>query len=278
MLYKPRVANIFFPSTNRFRDVQRALEVVGIDGVLVPWNTNNYQALMGCDGYVIAGGFAYEDIVRAGVIAGRSPVVQIVREETERTRKPWIGICNGFQIQVESGALPGMDGYKLDLGLAPNTGRHLDEVVLTGFNSDWYLMAASSPKGKNCMTYVMNRGDVIGCPIAHGEGRVAMRRDTLERMRRNSQVALRFCDREGGTSADVSVNPNGSVYNITGISNPKGNVAGMMPHPESASFVRQLPESLFPEKLQAWGDAEKMNSPGPGRVIFESLAAYLRDI
>lgn len=277
-MYKPKVANIFFPSTNRFRDVQRALEVVGIEGVLVPWNTKDYQALRDCDGYVMAGGFAYEDIVRAGVIAAGSPIVQIVKEETERTRKPWIGICNGFQIQVESGALPGIHGYKLDVGLAPNAGRRDGEIVLRDFDSDWYFLVASAPRGRNCMTYLFDEGEVIGAPIAHAEGRVAMSPEVLQEMLRNQQIAFRFCSRDKEISPNASVNPNGSVYNITGVSNPKGNVAGMMPHAESASFVRQLPESIFPEKLEAWGDSVKMNGRGPGRKVFESLYAYLCDI
>lgn len=278
MLYKPKVANIFFPSTNRFLDVQRALEVVGIEGVLVPWNTKDYQRLRECDGYIIAGGFAYEDIVRAGVIAAGSPILYVVKEETERTRKPWIGICNGFQIQVESGVLPGIEGYRLEMGLAPNAGERDGEIVRTGFDSDWYFLMASAPSGRNCMTYLFKEGDVIGCPIAHGEGRVAMSREVANTMGENKQIAFRFCSREGQVSYDVSVNPNGSPYNITGVSNPKGNVAGMMPHAESSSFVMQLPESMFPEKLAAWGDSVKMEGPGPGRKVFESLYAYLRDI
>ena len=265
MLYRPRIANIFFPSTNRFRDVQRALEVVGIEGILVPWNTKDYQILKECDGYIIAGGFAYQDINRAGSIAAGSPIVQILKDETERTRKPWIGICNGFQIQVESGALPGINGYKLDLGLAPNAGRHNGEIVLTSFDSEWYFLKVSAPISRNCMTYLFEEGDVIGCPIAHGEGRVAMHTDVLDRMIKNKQIAFRFCTREGEISDDVSVNPN-------------GNVVGMMPHSESVSFVMQLPESMFPEKLAAWGNPEKMQGPGPGRKVFESLYAYLRDI
>jgi phosphoribosylformylglycinamidine synthase len=158
------------------------------------------------DVVIIPGGFSYGDYLRCGAIARFSPVMQQVVEHAQKG-KLVLGICNGFQVLTEAGLLPG--------ALTRNRDLHFicDRVPLT-------VESTSSP-----WTQAYNSGEVITLPIAHGEGRFYADEATLSQIEDNGQVVFRY----------AGENPNGSLNNIAGICDRKGNVLGMMPHPERAS-------------------------------------------
>ena len=121
---------------------------------------------------------------------------------------------------------------------------------------------------------------MIPIPIAHGEGRFTSRiPDLLDRLREGNQIVFQYVDADGNLDESREVNPNGAMAGIAGLCNPEGNVLGLMPHPERASFLRQIPAEVGGEwgcrKQAAWGDQEALAGPGPGRVMFESLARAL---
>jgi phosphoribosylformylglycinamidine synthase I len=165
------------------------------------------------DCVVLPGGFSYGDYLRTGAIARFSPVMEAVVRHAE-AGKPVIGICNGFQILCEAGLLPG--------ALIRNESLQYRclWVNLRVENTDTTFSAACRP------------GQVLAIPISHGEGRYYADAETLARLKVERRVVFRYCDAAG--QATAAANPNGSVDNIAGIINERGNVLGMMPHPERA--------------------------------------------
>ncbi|HLM26145.1 MAG TPA: phosphoribosylformylglycinamidine synthase subunit PurQ [Thermoleophilaceae bacterium] len=164
------------------------------------------RELRGVDAVVVPGGFSYGDYLRVGAIARFSPVMESVIE-FGRQGGPVLGICNGFQVLCEAGLLPG--------ALLPNSGRrfiarHLDLEVVN----------ASTP-----FTHKAAAGDVLSIPIKHGAGRFYAPEEVLDGMEAQGQVVLRYAPGH---------NLNGSLRDIAGVSNPEGNVFGLMPHPEHA--------------------------------------------
>ena len=147
-------------------------------------------------------------------VARFSPVMEAVREFAARGKRV-LGICNGFQVLLEAGLLPG--------AMLRNAGQR--------FASRWVHLRVENPDSpflRGC-----RRGEVLRMPIAHGEGSYYADPETLQRMHANGQVVLRYCDAAGDITPEA--NPNGSVDNIAGITNERGNVLGLMPHPERAS-------------------------------------------
>ncbi len=167
--------------------------------------------LTGFDCVVLPGGFSYGDYLRAGAIARFSPVMRAVEEFAERGGLV-IGICNGFQILCEAGLLPGV--------LMRND--HLQ------FRCQWVQIRVEN--SDTSFTRLAQTGDVLRVPISHGEGNYHADEATLGALESNGQVVLRYCTGEGEVTPDA--NPNGSARNIAGIVNSRGNVLGMMPHPE----------------------------------------------
>jgi phosphoribosylformylglycinamidine synthase subunit PurQ / glutaminase len=162
---------------------------------------------------VLPGGFSYGDYLRCGAIARFSPVMQSVREHAERGGLV-IGICNGFQILCEAGLLPGVLMRNDSLQF------RCQDVHLVADNR-------TSP-----FTSGIARGRALRMPISHGEGRYFADEATLNMLEDSARVAFRYCDVEGRVTAEA--NPNGSERGIAGILNERGNVLGMMPHPERA--------------------------------------------
>lgn len=203
---------VVFPGSNCDEDTLHVLRnVVGSPARFV-WHQDT--DLSGLDAVVLPGGFAHGDYLRTGAIARFSPVMAAV-EEFARSGKPVFGICNGFQVLLEAGLLPG--------AMLRNRNQQ--------FACKWVNVRvenASSPFLRGCAP-----GQVLRLPIAHGEGNYYADPDVLARLKENGQVLLRYCDAEGGITAGA--NPNGSVDNIAGICNERGNVMGLMPHPERAS-------------------------------------------
>ena len=205
-------AIIQFPGTNCDIDTYRVFnELLNVEPTLI-WHEKTTD-LEKYDAIVLPGGFSYGDRLRAGVIAAYSPIIKQLKKLSLKG-KPIIGICNGFQILVESGLLPG--------------------ALLTNSNlkfiCKWVDLKVET---NNLFTNSFQSNSIIRMPIAHNEGRYYVSKEKLQELERNNQIVLRYSDSEGNTSIDN--NPNGSISNIAAVSNSDGNVLGMMPHPERAS-------------------------------------------
>lgn len=202
---------VTFPGSNCDEDVRKAIRLVtGRDPVYL-WHKEH--DLQGVDGVVLPGGFSYGDYLRAGAIARFSP---ILREVVAFAHDGGfvLGICNGFQILCETHLLPGALVKNRSVKFACHPVRIRVENAETAFTS------AYEP------------GQVLRMPIAHGEGNYVADPETLDRLEAERRVVFRYVDRSGEPTDEA--NPNGSVRNIAGILNERGNVMGMMPHPERA--------------------------------------------
>ena len=225
-----KAAVLVFPGINRERDMARAFEQVTGEKPAMVWHTET-ELPAGVDVVAVPGGFSYGDYLRCGAIAARSPIIEAVRRHAERGGYV-LGICNGFQIVTEIGLLPGALMRNDTLKFV------CKEVNLRVDNATTAFTSAYTDR------------QVIRCPIAHGEGNYFADAETLARLEGEGRVVFRYCDDKGETTA--AANPNGSINSIAGILNARGNVLGMMPHPENLI-----------EALQGGID---------GRGLFESLA------
>jgi phosphoribosylformylglycinamidine synthase len=256
-----KIAVIQFPGTNCEHETLVAVKAVGMDGELFRWN-RQAKELAGFDGFFIPGGFSYQDRVRAGAIASKEPVMEALREEAS-FGKPIIGICNGFQILVESGLLPGTG--KVEMALAQNVMVSHGQIVRRGYFCDWITLRHDSRPQRCSGSYLIDKGALLQMPIAHGEGNlVTMNRNLIKGLNESGQVVFRYCDPSGKVADEFPINVNGSTESIAGICNREGNVLGMMPHPERAFFSWQLPPGR-----------KGSREAGPGRQIFESVKRYI---
>lgn len=220
---QPKIAIIQFPGTNCEYETKRAINASDMQGEFFRWN-DDYEKLKQFDGYIIPGGFSYQDRSRAGIIASLDPLMNIVKQEAKKG-KPVLGICNGAQILMESGMVPGLENYKLGGAIAINKRVQDDKVLGTGFYNTWIRTASEDNVfGQKLQTIKM--------PIAHGEGRFIFEPELLEQMINKKQISFRYCDENGQIVDKFPINPNGSIHNIAGVSNEQGNVIAMMPHPE----------------------------------------------
>jgi len=203
---------------------------VGLNPVELLWNEPP-EKLSDFDGYVIVGGFAYEDRSRAGVIAALDPIMKQVKIEAKKG-KPVLGICNGAQILVESGLVPGLADHRVGVALTDNKRVKGGRVVGLGYYNTWANLKMSVPPNRGAFTRHLNADDFINIPLAHGEGRFIIPDELLEKMIANDQTVYRYCDNAGNIMDEFPTNPNGSMYNLAAVCNPQGNVMAMMPHPE----------------------------------------------
>ncbi len=204
-----KVAVIQTPGSNCDQDAYYALtEHLGISAEYV-WHRE--VSLKGYDAVIIPGGFTYGDYLRGGAIAALSPIIQEVARFAEGGG-PVLGICNGFQILTEAHLLPG--------ALVRNAGQRFlcKDVFLKAVNRDSFWTAGCD--------------GVVRLPIAHNEGRYVADEETLREMEEGGQIAFVYCDAGGAVTEEA--NPNGSLRNIAGVTNRRGNVLGLMPHPERA--------------------------------------------
>ncbi len=225
---------VVFPGSNCDRDCAHVVsEVMGQSAHLIWHQERSLQAM---DAIILPGGFSYGDYLRTGSIARFSPIMETVIEFANHGGLV-LGICNGFQILLEAGLLPG--------AMLRNRG-------LSFICEDAYIRVenAETPFTNTC-----DAGRIIKLPIAHAEGNYYTDPVTLSGIQANAQIVFRYCDKDGNTT--TTSNPNGSIDNIAGIRNPKGNVLGLMPHPERCA------EAIF--------------SNQDGRLIFESMLASLID-
>ena len=207
---KPKFGVVVFPGSNCDYDAYYSLKKVLNYNAEFLWHKE--KDLKGSDVIVLPGGFSYGDYLRTGAIAQFSPIMDSVFSFAENGGIV-IGICNGFQILLEIGLLPGV---------------MLQNVSLKFVCKDQYL------KVENNNTIFTNKigKSVIKIPIKHGEGNYFVDEKTLQEIETNKQVLFRYSSREG--LVDEKFNPNGSLNNIAGICNKNKNVMGMMPHPENA--------------------------------------------
>ena len=267
----PRVGVVQFPGVNCEAESVRALELAGLEGEVFRW-TRPPGELRDFAAIVLPGGFAYQDRVRAGALAAKAPLVDVIAEEAARG-KPVLGICNGAQVLVEAGLVPG--GGAVDVALARNRmpGR-------SGYYARWVtLRVETSP----CVfTAGLAPGTLLPLPIAHAEGRFTAREaGRLTALARAGQAPLRYAAPKGTIARAFPDNPNGAEGAIAGLCNARGNVLALMPHPERAVDLGALARDVGGE----WGERldaalERVGSgtllaAGPGLALFESLARAL---
>ena len=211
----PVIGVVTFPGTNCDRDCLHVLRhVVGVEACAL-WHQES--DLTGIDAVVLPGGFSYGDYLRTGAIARFAPVMQAVVRRA-REGMPVLGICNGFQILLEAGLLPGAMQRNASLRFICRPVQVRVENVTTPFTRRY------------------RPGQVLTLPIAHYEGKYYARPDQLETLERRGQVVFRYCGPRGEDARrHPEHNPNGSAAAVAGLVNEAGNVLGMMPHPERAS-------------------------------------------
>ena len=215
-----RFAVVVFPGTWSDGDCYYVFDTILGQQVDYVWHRQADLSRYDC--IVLPGGFSYGDYLRCGAIARFSPVMEAVAREAE-AGKLVLGICNGFQILCEAGLLPGvlMRNDSLQYRCLNDLGPFAQPVCLRVESTDTPFTAACRP------------GQVLHVPIGHGEGSYYADEATLEQLEGQGRVVFRYCTPEG--EVNRGANPNGSLHNIGGIINERGNVLGMMPHPERAS-------------------------------------------
>ena len=231
-----------FPGSNTERETFLAIKRANMHPIEILWNSNQ-DLIKECHGYIITGGFSYEDRSRAGVIASLEPIINILKNESKKG-KPIFGICNGAQILVESGLVPGTSDDQTSVALADNKRIKSGEVVGTGYYNAWANLKLSVPQNSTAFTRHLSENEMINIPFAHAEGRFIIPDDLLEEMKTNDQTIFRYCDNNGKIASEFPTNPNGSDYNLAAISNANGNVLAMMPHPERTELGDKLFSSM----------------------------------
>ena len=203
-----RFGVVIFPGSNCEQDVIRATKYLGYESEYI-WHGDT--DISGFDAIVLPGGFSYGDYIRTGAVARFSPVMAEVVRFAE-AGGPVLGICNGFQILCEAHMLPG--------AMLRNRGLK-------------FICKSTSLRVEDsaCQWLDTRPGSVITVPINHNEGNYVCDPETLESLRANRQIVLRYVDADGSTAPGGSA-PNGSLDDIAGICNERGNVFGLMPHPE----------------------------------------------
>lgn len=209
-----KFAVVVFPGSNGDHDAYHAVRhVLGQDAAFV-WHKDT--SLQRADAVLLPGGFAHGDYLRTGAIARFSPVMQEVKRFAE-AGGPVLGICNGFQVLLEAGLLPGA------MLRNRNVRFQCEHVFVSVEQTD-------TPFTSDC-----RQGQLLRMPIAHGDGNYYAEPDVVERLEKSRQVIFRYASSAGAVSPEA--NPNGSVSNIAGICSEKRNVVGLMPHPERACEI-----------------------------------------
>jgi len=286
-----RVAVVQFPGVNCETETVRALAQVGLETDLVRW-TRPASELRDYGAFVLPGGFSYQDRVRAGALAAKDPMLEVLAEEAARGR-PVLGICNGAQVLVEAGLVPGTGAVELALATNRMPGRR-------GYYARWVqLRVEPSP----CIfTRHLRPGTVLALPVAHGEGRFTGSKRKLAELVRSGRAPLRYATADGMLATAFPDNPNGSEEAVAAVCNAAGNVLAMMPHPERAQEAGAVPRTIAAPDA-AWpgvrrtvnsarqkdadvnlsgglahgapATASTLDRPGPGLALFEGLRRHL---
>lgn len=271
-----RIAVIQFPGSNCETESVRAMRMAGLEAEAFRWNRSP-EELGRFDGYFVPGGFSYEDRIRAGVVAAKEPLLDRLSIEAAQG-KPVLGVCNGAQILLETGLLPGLEPGKVQMALAHNYMTVDSRVVRRGHHCGWVNVRVEVEPERTPFTRMMKTREWFPLTVSHGEGRFTTSEEGLpETLEKNNQIVWRYCDDNGELSTNVPVNPNGSLLNIAGLCNPAGTVVALMPHPERSYFLRQVPSSWRGEwgnRRRALERSESFNEYGPGFAFFQSLREF----
>ncbi len=221
---QPIIGVIQFPGSNCERETKLAIKRSGMFAKDVFWNSS-LTLLDECDGYIIVGGFSFEDRLRSGVIAALNPIIKSLTKQSEKL-KPILGICNGAQILLESGLVPGLKDNKLGAALYTNKRQINGNTVEGGFYNDWCDIKPKFINSSHAFTNQFKENVSINIPFAHGQGRFVLSEELYQEMIDNECSFFQY----------QGENPNGSIHNLAAISNKNGNVMAMMPHPERTEF------------------------------------------
>lgn len=249
--------------TNCDAETQRAFIELGVQAETVQVSDLiKRRNLLDYDVLVFPGGFSFGDYVRSGVIFARHLSAQLGKEMEQFVDecRPILGICNGFQILVEYGLLPGFSG----ISDYPEATLTTNEP--TGFKCEWVYLKHEN-RGKCMFTNRVPVGKTIHIPIAHGEGRWLFPKEKeqalLKRLIDEDMLVFRYCSKDGKVADGAyPANPNGSFHDIAGICNREGNIFGLMPHPERALYWWQQPD---------WTRQQEITQYGDGKLIFQSI-------
>lgn len=235
-------------------------EIVHINRMGKNRNLSDYDCL------VIPGGFSYGDHIRAGAVFANR-IKSTMKEELKNFAEEGgliIGICNGFQVLVEIGLLPGLNG----ISEFPTAALAINKSAK--YECRW-VHTRNESRGTCAFTQVIENGETLYMPVAHKEGRFMLQSERedkiLDKLQKNDQIVLRYSDEDGNiVDGEYPKNPNGSLNDIAGICDPSGRIFGLMPHPERAYYGTQLPN---------WTRMKEVPEYGDGKLIFESIVRYL---
>lgn len=257
-----RVAVLVYPGTNSEDETLRALRAAGLDASLWHWSRGK-RGLAEFDAYVLPGGFAYEDRIRGGAVAAHDAMTDAVIEAAGDGRLV-VGICNGAQILLESGLVPGTGPVRLPTAaFAPNAHKRFRSVFV-------HVKLVGDP-ARSPLTAALPAEAVFPAWASHGEGRLAASEEELARIKDGGHLAFVYCDPDG-TSTLGSV-PNGSALGCAGLLNAAGNVLALMPHPERIGWGYQQHDGAAFAEIRR--DPCAALAPAGGSAFFRAFALAL---
>jgi phosphoribosylformylglycinamidine synthase I len=254
-----KVAVLVYPGTNSEDETVRILRDVGVDAELVHWS--RAESLARYDAHVLPGGFAYEDRIRAGAIAAHDRMTDSVIAGAQ-AGKLVLGLCNGAQILLEAGLVPGTGAIRRP------TAAFTDNAPLGKFVCRHVHVKLATDPGRCAITAALQRDALIPAWAAHGEGRLAAGDEHLREIDAGEHIAFVYAHADG--SVDAAAIPNGSALGVAGLVNREGNVLAIMPHPERDAWTFNHPNTL-----REAGSAKALQ-PSGGSALFESFAKALR--